>query len=114
MIPLRGAMQVLIIKGEGFIVIVNLRQNRVSENFRQNAHFAAETRGQFAVYPADPAALPLILVFPVFWIANARLGFDVVEPRIFHAFTPGPDVLTGDRAGVAANAFIEVQHHANL
>ena len=113
-IPLRGAVQILVIEGERFIVIVNLRQHGVGENFRQDAHFSAEARGQLAVNTADPSALPLILIFPVFRIADTRFGFDVIKPRILHPFAPGPDVLTGDRAGVAANAFIEIQYHANL
>ncbi|SAJ32564.1 Uncharacterised protein [Enterobacter cloacae] len=113
-IALWRAVQILVIEGEGFIVIVNLRQDGVSENLRQHAHFAAEARGQHAVNTADPAALPLILIFPVFRIADTRFGFDVIKPRVLHPFAPGPDVLTGDRAGVAANAFIEIQNHANL
>ena len=113
-IPLRGAVQILIVKGEGFVIIVNLRQNGVGENLRQHAHFAAEAWGQLAVNAADPAALPLLLILPVFRVADPRFGLHVVEPRIFHPFTPGPDVLAGDRAGVAADAFIEIQNHANL
>ncbi len=41
-------------------------------------------------------------------------GFNVVKPRILHAFTPGPDVFTGHRTGMTADTFIEVKHHADL
>ena len=63
---------------------------------------------------AHPAAIPALLVFPIFRIANAGFGFDVIEPGVFHTFAVGPDVLAGYRTGVAPDAFIEVQHHGDL
>lgn len=113
-IALWSTVQIPVIKREGFVVIINAGQGRVGKDFRQHAHAPAETRRQLAGDPAYPAALPLLLIFPVFRVANPRFGFNVVEPRIFHTFTPGPDVFTGDRAGVTANAFVEIQHHSNL
>src|SRR5690606_17796510 len=63
---------------------------------------------------AGPAAVPALLVFPVLGKADAGLGLDVVEPGVFDAVAAGPDVLAGNGAGVAPDAFIEVQHHADL
>src|SRR5262249_36750658 len=59
-------------------------------------------------------AVPAPLVLPIFGIADARLGLDVVEPRVLHALAVGPNVLAGDRASVTPDAFVEVQHHRDL
>ncbi|KAG1320467.1 hypothetical protein G6F63_014242 [Rhizopus arrhizus] len=69
---------------------------------------------QLAGSRALPAALPLVLVFPFLGIADAGLGFHVVEPGIFDTVAAGPDVLAGDRASVAADALVQVQHHRDL
>ena len=113
-VTLRGAVQILVVEGEGFVIVVNLRHLRVGEDFRQHPQLAAETRGQLAGNTADPAALPGFLILPVFRIADAGLGFDVVKPGVLHAFAPGPDVFAGHRAGVTADAFIKIEDHANL
>ncbi|WP_419721859.1 hypothetical protein [Salmonella enterica] len=104
----------LIIEGKGFIVIIDLRNHRVGENFANYPHFAAQTGPYLAINITNPTALPLLLVFPIFGIANTRFSFDVIEPCVFHPFTSGPDVFTGDGAGVTANTFIEIQYHPNL
>ncbi|CAH0322705.1 hypothetical protein SRABI106_04434 [Rahnella aquatilis] len=87
---------------------------RVGKDFMQQVGFIAHARLQFAVDFADPAALPFFLVFPVVRITQTRFGFHVIEPRVFHPFATGPNVFTGHGTGVAANAFIEIQHHADL
>ncbi len=110
----RRVMQMLIVVVERLVVIVDARQMRVGENFAEQHPAAAHARLQFAVDFAHPAALPLLLVFPVVREADARLAFDVVEPGVFHPFAAGPDVFTGHRTGVAADALIKVQHHADL
>ncbi|MOA22270.1 hypothetical protein D3C78_1428170 [compost metagenome] len=107
-------MQVLVVKVERFVVVIQAWQVRVGKDVRQHPELAADARVDAAVAVADPAALPLVLVFPLFRVTDPRLGFDVVEPGVFHAFTAGPDVLAGDRAGVATDAFVQVQDHANL
>src|SRR5690606_1659401 len=61
-----------------------------------------------------PAAIPAPLVLPFLGITDTGLGLYVVEPRVFHTLAVGPHVLAGDRAGVAPNALVEVQHHADL
>lgn len=63
---LRRVVQMLVIVGERFVVIVNHRQHRVGEYLRQHANPIAEAGRQFTADAADPAALPLLLVFPVF------------------------------------------------
>ena len=114
MLALRRGMQMLVIVGEGFVIVVDARQLRVGEDFCQHANAVAEARRQLTGDPADPAALPLLLVFPVFRVADTGFGFDIVKPGVFHPFASGPDVLAGDRAGMAADAFVEIEHHANL
>ena len=92
----RRGMQVLIVKIERLVIIVDPRQMRVSEDFTQQHGTVTHARLQFAVDFTDPAAFVFFLVFPVSREALARLGFHVVEPRVFHAFAAGPDVFTGN------------------
>jgi len=109
-----GGLQMGIIEGEGFVVVVDFRQVGVHEYLGEHAELAAEARGDFPASVAHPAALPLLLVLPVLGIADAGLGLDVVEPGVFDAVAAGPDVFAGDRAGMAADAFVEVENHCNL
>ncbi|MNL35026.1 hypothetical protein D3C87_1570330 [compost metagenome] len=96
MLPFRCVVQVLVVKIKRLVVIVDARQMRVSENFSQQQRFVTHARHQFAVDLTDPAALPFFLIFPVGREASARLGFNVVEPRVFRTFAAGPDIFTGD------------------
>jgi hypothetical protein len=107
-------MQMLVIVRKRLVVIIDLRDHRVSEDFRDHAHLAAQARSYLSVNVADPSALPLFLVFPVFWVTNPWFGLDVVKPCVFHPFTSGPDVFTGDGAGVATDALIQIKNHAYL
>src|SRR5690554_3295606 len=107
-------MQMLIIKIERLVVVIDLRKVRVGENVRQYPEPATDTGADLAGAVAHPAAFPLVLIFPVFGIAYAGLGLNVVKPGVFHAFATGPDVLAGDRTGVATDALVQVQHHADL
>src|SRR5690606_17785518 len=63
---------------------------------------------------ARPATVPFVLVFPLLGVADAGLGLDVVEPGVLDTGAAGPDVLAGHAAGVAADALVQVQHHADL
>ena len=110
----RRVLQVLVVVGVGLVVVVDLRQVRVGEQIGQDAQLAALARFQLAAGRAVPAALPLALVLPFLGIADAGLGFHVVEPGVLDAVAAGPDVLAGDRAGMAADALVQVQHHADL
>src|SRR5262245_26426237 len=107
-------VQILVLEVEGLVVVVDLRQVRVGEDVGEHAPLAAELGHDLAIGPAPPATLPAVLVLPVLGIADAGLGLDVVEPSVFDALARGPDVLAGDRAGMAADALVEVQHLADL
>src|SRR5229473_2407168 len=107
-------LQMLVVERERLVVIVDLWQIGVGENVREHAPLTADARLDLAVVLAFPATFPARLVFPVLGIADTRLGFDVVEPRVFHAFAAGPHVLASDTAGVTTDALVEVQHHRDL
>ncbi len=92
----RRVMQVLIIKIKRLVVIIDARQMRVSKDFTQQQRAVTHAWLQFTVDFTDPAALPLLLVFPVGGEAGTRLAFHVIEPGVFHTFAAGPDVFTGD------------------
>src|SRR5207247_381576 len=61
-----------------------------------------------------PAAAPPLLILVPARVALARPGLDVVEPDVLHPGAVGPGLLAGDRAGVAADALVEVHHHRHL
>jgi hypothetical protein len=107
-------LQMVVVEGEGLVEVVDLGQVGVGEDVRQNAPLAALLGLQMAPGVALPAAVPARLVLPVLRVADAGLGLDVVEPGVFDALPAGPHVLAGDRAGMAADALVEVQHLADL
>src|SRR5690554_1972339 len=109
-----GGVQVLVVVVKRFVVVINFRQVRVGEDVRQYPELATDAGADLAGAVAHPAALPFVLVLPLFRVANTGLGFDVVEPGVFHAFTACPYVFAGDGTGVATNALVQVQHHADL
>ena len=78
-------LQMLVIVGERLVVVVDFRHVGVGENVGQDFQLAALFGHELAVRFAHPAAVPFFLVFPVFREADARLGFYVVEPCVFHA-----------------------------
>src|SRR6185312_11675149 len=86
----------------------------IGEDVGEDRPFAALPGHDLAVALALPAALPALLILPVLGIADAGLGFDIVEPRVFHPLTRRPHVLAGDGAGMAADTLVEVQHHGDL
>src|SRR5690606_10345293 len=96
------------------VVVVDLGQVRVGEDVAQKAPAPALPRLDGAVLPAPPAAVPAGLVLPVLRVADAGLGLDVVEPRVLETFARGPHVLASHRAGVAADALVEVEDHRDL
>src|SRR5690606_17877814 len=113
-LELRRSLQVLVIERERLVIIVDFRQIWVRKNLRKHAPLAADFRLYFSTRLTRPAAIPAVLVFPVFRISDSGLRLDVVEPRVFHALAIGPNVLASDRARVAANALVEVEHHCDL
>ena len=113
-LALRRRLQVRVVEGERLVVIVDFRQVRIGKDVGQHTPFGADARLDGAVGAALPTALPTLLVLPILGIADAGLGLDVVEPGVFDTFAAGPDVLAGDGTRVAADALVEVQHHADL
>ena len=106
--------QVVVVEIKRLIVVVDFRHVGVSEDIRQNPPLGALLGMQLTRFRPRPATVPALLVFPVGRITGAWLGFDVVEPSVFDAFAAGPDVLAGDRASVASDALVQVQHLADL
>ena len=104
----------LVIEGERLVIVVDLGQIGVAEDLGENRQTPALLGDDLAIGLALPAAAPALLVLPILGIADAWLGLDIVEPGIFHALAGGPHILAGDRAGVAADAFVEVHHHRDL
>src|SRR5690242_6605671 len=107
-------MKVLVVEGKRLVVVVDFRQIGIGKDIGEDAPFCSHPRFDLAVGLAPPAAVPFLLVFPFLGISHARLGLDIVEPGVFDALAIGPDVLAGNGAGVASDAFIEIQHHRDL
>src|SRR3546814_8818033 len=107
-------LEPFLVKRVRLVEIVDLGQVRIGEDLRKDAPLRPLPWDDLAILTSDPAAFPAVLIFPVLGIADAGLCLDVVEPDVFHAFAVGPDVLAGDRAGVAPDALVEVEHHVEL
>ena len=109
----RCRRQRLVVVRPRLVVVVERGQIGVEEQRRELAQPPAGPEPQLA--PAQlPAALPFLLVFPALRVADTRLRLDVVEPGVLDAAPVRPHVLAGDRAGVAADALVEVHHHRDL
>src|SRR5690606_6683661 len=67
----RRAVKVLVIEGEGLVIVVDLRQVGIGEDLGQHAPLAAEARLDPAVAQPPPAAVPAVLVLPLLGIADA-------------------------------------------
>src|SRR5208282_5244870 len=67
----RRILQMRVIEGEGFVVVVDLRQVGIGEDLRQHAPLGADARFDPAVAAARPTTLPALLVLPVLGIADA-------------------------------------------
>ena len=109
-----GGLQVLVVKVERLVIVVDLGQVGIAENLGENLPFVAHLGVDLAAVGARPSAVPLVLVLPFPGITDAGLGLDIVEPGVFHAFAVGPHVLAGHRTGVAADALVEIEHHSDL
>src|SRR5262249_16681755 len=107
-------LQVLVVEGKRLVVVVDFGQVGIGEDIGEHAPFGGNGGLDPAVLLALPAAFPTLLALPRFRVADAGLGLDVVEPGVFHALAAGPHVLAGDRASMAPDALVEVQHHRDL
>ena len=107
-------LQMAVIEVERFVIVIDFRQVGIGEDLCQDAPLGTHFGLDLPIGLANPAAVPGLLVFPVLRVADTGLGFDVVEPGVFNALPVRPDVLAGYGAGMAPDAFVEVQHHADL
>jgi hypothetical protein len=110
----RRGDQLLVVVGPRLVVVVDHRHVRVREDAQELLDPAAGLEAQATLAIELPPSVPLFLVLPALRIAESRLGLDVVEPHVLGAGPIGPDLLAGDRAGVAADALVEVHHHSDL
>src|SRR5690606_231620 len=90
------------------------RHLRVGEDAQEFGEPAPVAQPQPAPAVADPAAAPAFLILVGAWIALSGTGFDVVEPDVLGPRPVGPRLFAGDRAGMAADALVEVHHHRQL
>src|SRR6185295_8916826 len=86
----------------------------VGEDRQQLLDLAAGLEAQPPLAVELPAPLPAGLVGPLARVALAGVCLDVVEPDILGPRSVGPDLLAGHRAGVAADALVEVHDHRHL
>ena len=110
----RGVDQVCVVVGPGLVVVVELGLDRAGEDGQQPLDPAARPQLQPAAPVQRPAALPGLLILVAARVALPGPRLDVVEPHVLGAGAVGPRLLAGDRAGVAADALVEVHHHAHL
>ena len=109
----RRVEQVGVTEGERLVVVLDVGQRRVVEQLEQRAETPVQLEPQGAVL-GFPAAAQALLVLPPGRVAGAGPRLDVVPPHVLGALAVGPQVLAGDRAGVAADALVEVEQHADL
>ena len=110
----RGVDDGLVVIRPRVAVVVDGGQVRVVEDRQQLAQPAARPQLQPALAVQRPAAVPLLLVLIAPRVADAGLGLDVVEVHVLGAGPVRPHLLAGHRAGVAADALIEVHHHRDV
>lgn len=89
-------MQVLIIKIEWFVIIVDFWQMWVSEDFIQQYGVVIYVWLQFVIDFMDLVVFVFFLVFLVSWEVLIWFGFYVVELCVFYVFMVGLDVFIGN------------------
>src|SRR3546814_917795 len=107
-------VEVGVLEVERLVVVVDFRQVGIGEDVGEDPPLAAHARLDAVISLPPPAAVPAVLVFPVLRIADPRLALDVVEPGVLDPLARGPHLLAGHRAGMAADAFVEVQNLTDL
>src|SRR5690606_10018319 len=104
----------IVVERKRLIIVVYFGQIRIGEYVGQQSEFSALSGLDPTVRIALPAPVPMLLILPIFGIADTWFGFDIIEPRIFHTVARGPDIFTVDRTGMTADTFVRVQYHRNL
>ncbi len=109
-----GVEQVVVLVRPGLVVVLDAGQARVGEELQELLQPPARLRSETPGAGQLPAALPLLLVLVAAGIPLPGPGLDVVEPDVLRAGAVRPRLLAGHRAGVAADALVEVHHHRHL
>lgn len=114
-IPLRSVEEVLVIVGPGFEIVINTREIGVIKDVRESPPLALKAK---AALPRARVTLPpttiLLLVLLKGPVADTGLCLNVIPEDVLGALTICPDVLAGDRAGVATDALVKVEDHRKL
>ena len=106
--------QRLVVVCPRLVVVIKLGLIGMVEELHE-AHRLVRAGGERKLAVLDlPAALPLLLIFPILRVADARLRLDVVEVHVLRALAVRPDVLARDRASMAAEALVKVHDHRYL
>ena len=113
-LPRRRRKHLFVLVGPRLVIVFDGGQIRVVENGGELLQPATGPGGELPGLGERPPALPLVLVFPTIGVAHAGAGFHIIEPNVFRAFTVGPRLLTGHRAGVTADALVQVHNHCDL
>ncbi len=82
----------VVVEGERFVVIINLRHHRVGE-ILVITPILLPRRGRILPLTRGPSRLATLLDLPSFSDNQCRFGFDVVKPCVLHAFASGPAFL---------------------
>ena len=98
----------LVIKRKRLVVVVNRWQVWIGQHICQNLQASTLARLQLTGFVAYPATLPFFLVLPFFGIANAGLGFNVIEPSVLNPIPAGPNVFASDGACVTADTLVQI------
>src|SRR6185295_8738908 len=96
------------------VVVGELGLDGAREDRQQPLEPAAGAELEPATPVELPAPAPSLLVLVPPRVALTRAGLDVVEPDVLGTGAVGPGLLAGHRAGLAADALVEVHHHAHL
>ena len=102
------------IKGEGLVIVLDLRQIGIGEQLRHHSRAVAKAQFRAAVLAPDPSATIFLLILPCFRITGAGLRLHIIPPCIFHPPARCPDILACHRACMASYALVQVEDHCYL
>jgi len=110
----RRGDQLLVVIAPRLVVVIDRGQIRVVKDGQKLLDPPAGLQPQPALAVEFPAAAPVLVVLPALGVAQPGLGLDIVEPHVLRPRPVGPHLLAGHAAGVAADALVQVHHHADL